>query len=229
MTWDLAAARARIGVVDDADTTQDVNLQAALDTALAVAESYCDRAFLKQDDTQEFTAPIPATLLVRRWPLATLASIMPLDPLPEPPPDPVAIPSQWKIDKKRGMIFIVGMPPWIYPSGLPLPPDFPWTVTGRVGFVLAYNGGYDPLPADLEAALWMTFDNLWHTTPGWGLPAGAQGVNPIKAFGIDGMRIDYDTQTASRFGTKAEARGILPATAIAILDFYRAETAALGG
>jgi hypothetical protein len=233
MTWDIDAARARIGLAEG-DAAQDTSLEAAMDTALAVAESYCDRRFLLEDDTQEFSEPIPATLLVRRWPLAKLTSLMPLEPLPEPPPDPVEIPSTWRMDKKKGMVFIVGMPPWITPVGMAPPADFVWRsgTPGRLGFVLAYTGGYDPLPADLEAALWMTFDALWGSTPGWGVPAGQQGSSgPVKSFSIDGTRIDYDTQSAAGGGanSKAAARGILPATAIGILDFYRAETAALGG
>lgn len=229
MTWDIESARLRIGLPED-NTSQDAALQAAMDTALAVAESYCDRRFLLEEDTQEFSEPIAATLLVRRWPLVSLTSLMPLEPLPEPPPDPVPVPEQWRMDKKRGMVFVVGMPPWILPVGVQSPAAFLWRgANGRLGFVLAYTGGYDPLPADLEAALWMTFDQLWATTPGWGIPAGQQGSAPIKSFGIDGMRIDYDTQGQARVGTKAEARGILPATAVGILDFYRAESAALGG
>ncbi len=228
MTWDIDAARARIGLVEG-DATQDASLTAAMATALAVAESYCDRRFLLQADEQEFTEPIQATLLVRRWPLVSLTNLKPLDPQPDPPPDPLDIPVTWRMDKKRGMVFIVGMPPWITPIGMPAPAASPWSARGHIGFVLAYTGGYDPLPADLEAALWMTFDSLWASTPGWGVPAGQQGSAPIKAFGIDGMRIDYDTQSTARFGTKAEARGILPATAVGILDFYRAESAALGG
>jgi hypothetical protein len=230
MTWDIDAARARIGLVEG-DDSQDTNLTAAMATALAVAESYCDRYFMQQADTQEFTAPIGPTLLVRRWPLVALTSLAPLDPQPDPPPDPLPIPPTWRLDKKKGIVFIVGAAPWAPTVAELAQTPTPWMLAGgsRAGFVLAYTGGFDPLPADLEAALWMTFDQLWATTPGWGVPAGGQGTSPIKSFGIDGMRIDYDTQTASRYGTKAEARGILPATAVGILDFYRAESAALGG
>ncbi len=235
MTWDLAAARARIGLPAD-DTAQDVNLQAALDTALAVAESYCDRRFLKQEDTQEFTSPIGPTLLVRRWPLDSLATIEPLPPLPDPPPDPVAVPSTWKMDKKRGIVWIVGQPPWaggVIPAVGSSPPAVWPASTGRVGFVLTYTGGFEKLPADLEAALWMVFDQVWATTPGYGLPAGTQANagGAVKSFGIDGMRIDYDTATTSGSvgAGGASAWGIVPANAVGILDFYRAETAALGG
>jgi hypothetical protein len=232
MTWDIDAARARIGLVEG-DTTQDTNLTAAMATALAVAESYCDRRFLLDDDTQEFTSPIGPTLLMRRWPLESLTSLAPLDPLPDPAPDPVPVPATWRLDKKKGIVFIVGAAPWApnVQALAAVPP--PWVMAGgsATGFVLSYRGGYDPLPADLEAALWMTFDALWATTPGWGVAAGQQGSGPIKSFGIDGMRIDYDTQSAAGGGanSKAAARGILPATAIGILDFYRAESAALGG
>lgn len=233
MTWDLAAARARIGLPED-DTAQDTNLQAAMNVALAVAESYCDRRFMKQEDTQDFTPPIGPTLLVRRWPLDSLTSLQPLPPFADPEPDPVPVPTQWRMDKKRGMVFIVGAAPYIpVPAAAagPMstaPLSYPWG--SAAGFTLTYTGGFDPLPADLEAALWMTFDQVWASTPGYGLPAGSQsGSGAVKSFGMDGMRIDYDTQGATGAGSKAEARGLMPASAIGILDFYRAETAALGG
>lgn len=104
----------------------------------------------------------------------------------------------------------------------------PYGTGARAGFVLAFTGGYDPLPPGLEIALWMTFDSVWGSQPGWGLPAGLSSDAPVKSFGIDGMSISYDTQSGSKYG-KAEAVGLLPANAVGILDSYRAESAAIGG
>lgn len=237
MTWTIATAKARLGITDDA---QDAAVQSAMDVALAAAESYCDRRFLLQDDEQEFPAPYGPTLLVRRWPLVSMATIAPFDPQAEPPPDPAPVPAGWRMDKKRGVIYMVGQGAsnagglGIAPVGS-APPPGPWPMGYGSGVVLTYRGGYDPLPADLEAALWMVFDNVWATTPGWGLPAGSTGgagTGAVRSFGIDGMSISYDTGTSGSGSVgagRAEAWGLLPANAVGILDFYRAESAALGG
>src|SRR5882672_6240465 len=175
-----------------------------------------------------------SSLLVRRYPLVSLTSLAPLDPQPDPAPDPIAIPQQWRMDKKHGMVFVVGMAPYIYmlaPVGSTPPPANVFMVGGRPGFILSFVGGYDPLPADLEMALWMVFDSVWGATPGWGADAGTQGGGVVKGFGIDGMRLDYDNTTGSgSVGSgKVDAWGVLPANAVGILDSYRAESAALGG
>lgn len=231
MTWDIDTAKRRLGITDDAS---DDDLTSAMAVALSIAESYCDRRFPLADDTQEFTPPINCTLLVRRYPIASIKTLAPLDPQPDPAPDPVAVPPTWRMDKKRGIIFMVGAPAgWsgvnVMPVGsTPAPYGIGWP--GR-GFVLAYSGGYDPLPADLEAALWMVFDNVWNSTPGWGMPAGAggSGSGAVRSFSIDGMSIGYDTGSSGSSGAgRAEAYGMIPASAAGILDFYRAESAAIG-
>lgn len=229
MTWDVATAKLRLGITTD---TQDAALQSAMNAALAVAETYCDRRFMLQDDEQEFTLPVGPNLLMRRYPLKKLLTLKPLDPQPDPPPDPVPVPVTWLMDKKHGIVFVYGVPPWltIAPVGSNPPPTR--YETGR-GFVLSYTGGYDPLPADLEMALWFVFDQVWSTTPGWGKPAGstASDSGVIKSFAIDGMKIDYDAGvSAGSVGAgRAEAYGLIPANAIGVLDAYRAESAALGG
>lgn len=231
MTWNLETARARIGLLPD-DTAQDANLTTAMAVALATAESYCDRRFMLKADEQEFTAPINCNLLVRRYPLVSMATLAPLDPQPDPPADPMPVPATWRMDKKRGIVFIVGVPPWAIGGIAPVgstPPPSAFGSGARAGFVLAYTGGYDPLPDDLEAALWMVFDSVWSQTPGYGVAAGQQGTAPIKSFGIDGMSISYDAPGSAARLNRAEAYGLLPSTAIGILDFYRAESAALGG
>ncbi len=43
MTWDIATAKTKLGIVG---TLQDTQLQADLDTALAIAAKYCDRKFM---------------------------------------------------------------------------------------------------------------------------------------------------------------------------------------
>lgn len=226
MTWDAQTARVRIGLAPD-DAMRDEDLMTALDAALAAAESYCDRHFAKQADTQEVRQwPASRELLLRRYPIESLTNLRPLpphpgpalDPAPAPSSDPVSIPSRWRMEAKRGVVHL-----WASAEPLSI----------ASGFTIAYVGGYDPLPADLEAALWMIFDSLWSTTPGWGAAAGSQisAGGAVKSFAIDGMSIGYDTDaTVGNAGAgDAQAWGVLPARAVGILNFYRAESAALGG
>ena len=224
MSWDLATAKERLGI---ADASQDAAVTSALAVALAVAETYCDRKFLLEDETEEFLRANGPALTLRRYPLVSLTALQQLAPLPVPPPDVLPIPTNWKVDAGRGIVYTG------YSGG-------PYGVSGiwyagpyagcTNGFQLSYVGGYDPdeLPADLEAALWMAFDSLWQTTPGWGLPAGSPTGGPVQAFGIDGMTINYGSGQAAAPGAPV-AWGALPLTAVAILGSYRAESAALGG
>jgi hypothetical protein len=228
MTWDITTAKLRLGIEDD---TQDAALQSAMDVALAVAEGYCDRRFLKQADTQEFPLPTGPTLLVRRYPLVSLETIAPLDPQDEPPVEPVDVSATWRIDKRRGIVFMVGMPPWGASYTTPVAPGA-FYAGARAGFVLNYTGGYDPLPADLEQALWMVFDAVWFSTPGWGAEAGSQsgaGGGAVKSFSIDGSTISFDNasgnEAASQSGGSVGAWGpYLPLGATSLLQQYRAET-----
>lgn len=228
MTWTLEAARLRVGLNAD-DTSQDVNLTAAMAVSLGAAEAYCDRKFLLADDAEAFRGHLLPGFNVRRWPLVELLGLGPLPPPAVLAPDLEPVPDGWRMDAARGIVY-----PWggvgVFAAvgSVPVPAGY------AGGFTLAYRGGYDPeeLPAELEAALWMTFDNVWRVTPGWGAAAGSAG-GPVKAFSIDGMTIQYDSAAAGGAAAAPGQRGpvgwgLLPVNAIGILDFYRAESAALG-
>lgn len=226
MTWTVDVARLRIGLAAG-DASQDAALEVAMDTALAIAEGYCDRKFMLADDVEDYRGPATPLVLVRRYPLVALTSVQELPPA-VPVPEPV--PSTWRMDQRRGIVYTAGVAPFpITPVGsVPLPSGWP-----PGGFTLLYRGGYAPdaLPRDLEAALWMTFDNVWATTPGWGAAAGVSSTQGVRQFSIDGMSITYDVENAasSAGAAQASAWGLLPATAIGILSFHRADSAALGG
>lgn len=74
MTWDIAAARARIGLVVG-DTTKDVELTSAMDAALAIAESYCDRLFLDAAEVEIFVDSTAKHFQLKRFPITTINSI----------------------------------------------------------------------------------------------------------------------------------------------------------
>lgn len=223
MTWSVEAARVRIGLEPD-DDTRDAQLQTCLDVALAAAESYCDRKFLKMEDSEEIFFHMWPAFTVRRWPLDSLVSIQQPPPLPDPEPEALAVPASWRMDKKKGIVFAQGSSFDILPVGTVPVPGFGL----QRAFTLTYVGGFDPLPADLEAALWMVFDAQWWATPGWGAVGGAAPAGLVRSFGIDGMTISYDTAAGASAG-EAKGWGVLPAMSAGILDFYRAESAAIGG
>lgn len=218
MSWDLNTARARVGLPFD-DNAQDTELTAAMSLALTMAESYCDRRFLHQADAETFRAPFGPTLLVHRYPLRELVSVEAYPPPAVPPVAPVAVPAGWSFDARRGIVYTFGGWPGVTPVG-----SIPAPLGMGGGITLNYVGGYEELPADLEAALWFAFDAVWLATPGWGSQGGTSA--PVRSFSIDGMTINYEVgQSEAR---APAAWGLLPASSVSLLHFYRAESAALG-
>jgi hypothetical protein len=205
MAWDTATARARVGLAAD-DASKDVPLAAAMATALALAERYTDRRFLfRENDVAHVVELNSRHLHLYRWPLVQVKTVEQVKP-----DGSVTLQTGWTAQLETGVVTLQGW--WMHAAG-----------EVRVTF----DGGYQPdeLPADLEAALWLIFDEVWATTPGMGLPAGAGGpAHPVRSFAIDGMSIGYDT--SARDG--GAAHGAVPAWAISTLDFYRAESA-VGG
>ena len=76
MTYDLATARDRLQIAPG-DTTQDAMIQVGLDTALAIAEKYCDRQFLYAAQRARFYHVHGDSLQLRRFPIE---QVMSLDP-----------------------------------------------------------------------------------------------------------------------------------------------------
>jgi hypothetical protein len=212
MAFDVKTAKERLAITDD---TRDALIKTCLNTALAMAENYCARAFLFRRETARYVRNDYGTLLVRRYPIETVFAV-------RLPPDSREI-DVATIDVKHesGMVYLgCG-------SG--------WGLAQRGTVELDYSGGYRELPADLEDALWRVFDQVWATTPGGGLPAGSTTAEAgaVRSFSIDGMSIGYDTSAQTGSGDTAGAAspnawGAIPAWAIATLDFYRAESV-IGG
>ena len=70
--FDLATAKTRLNITG---TTQDAELQMALDTALALAETYCDRYFMYQaNETEKFVHAHSNTLSLKRYPIEMINS-----------------------------------------------------------------------------------------------------------------------------------------------------------
>lgn len=89
-----------------------------------------------------------------------------------------------------------------------------------------YTGGYDPLPPDLELALWLTFANTHSIISGGAAATLVQGSGDVKSVTVMGsFKLDYDVGTTavgggggSDFG--GEAVGFIPGAAVSILDLY---------
>jgi hypothetical protein len=181
--FDQATAVTRLNITDPgmvalAGTT--------IDTALAVAETYCDRKFMLADEVETFVHPFAHMLSLQRYPIEELTSV-----------SGSISPDARHIDKPGGRVIIDG-----------LTADHVVTVT--------YKGGYAVLPADLELALWMVFDNIWPMVSGTGSTVGDRIASVTVP---DVGTIKYDMGGASAGG--AEAGGLLPSSAVGILSFYR--------
>jgi hypothetical protein len=207
MTWTLQAAKARLGITDDA---QDAQITQALNVSLGLAEKYCDRRFQKKDETARFFGDSWPTLLVRRYPILSVAEV-------RAPTGDVIDSSRYGIDYDNGMI-LLGSGNMVVPSR--------WS---RGAVEVDFTGGYEPLPDDLELALWLVFDAVWFKSPGMGLPGGTAPEPTVRSFAIDGMSIGYENAAtvsgSPSSGGGPAAWGLMPASSVATLNLYRAETA----
>ncbi len=202
MTWDIATAKTKLGIVG---TLQDTQLQAALDTALAIAEKYCDRKFMYAAETASFYMVKAQALKLYRYPVEQIVSIT---------------------DTSGGTTFGTDTYKAHLASGTILFDG--WHSAREVD--VSYAGGYKTLPADLELALWDVFSSVWSLTPGWGASAGtgAPVAGAIKSITVpDVGKIDYDLSggAAAGSGAGAGAGGYLTPVAVMLLDKYKAESA----
>ena len=86
--FDLATAKTRLGITG---TTQDAQLQVALNTSIALAERYCDRKFLYAAETVKFYHFSGAFMFIPRYPIEQIISS-------------TGLPSETKVNNRLGMI-----------------------------------------------------------------------------------------------------------------------------
>lgn len=130
-----------------ADTTHDAALMRVMDVVLATVENLLDRPLLRKRECVEFFNVNDRRLQLPRYPVCKVFA----------PQEGVIV------HNRRG---------WIEPAtGQCWRPDD----MGRV--VVDYEGGYDPLPSDLEDALLGAFSFRWdHSDPTTGLPVAGGGA-----------------------------------------------------
>lgn len=200
--FDIATAKTKLGIVG---TLQDVQLQAAIDTALAIAEKYCDRKFMYAAETASFYMVKAQSLKLYRYPVEKITSIT------DPSGGTTFGTDTYKANLNDGVLVFDG-----------------WHSAREID--VSYAGGYKTLPADLELALWDIFNSVWSATPGWGATVGAvaPASGAIKSITLpDVGKIDYDISggAAAGSGAGSGAGGYITPVAVLLLDKYKAESA----
>ncbi len=74
MAWDILTARLKAGLLVT-DGSKDGILDATMKTAIALAEAYCDRYFLYQQETQHFVH-VERNVFLKRYPVERISSII---------------------------------------------------------------------------------------------------------------------------------------------------------
>jgi len=168
----------------------------SLDTALALAETYCNRHFMyKAVELETFSYPFAQGLQLTRYPLESVASVTPVGQ--------TAIGTDtYQAVLKTGQIKSLG-----------------WLSAKQIDVV--YAGGYKVLPADLELALWMIFDEVWASMPGGGAgtSAAGNGIESITIPDVGTIRFGKDGAAGAAGG----GGGVLPLSSTTILNLYRLE------
>lgn len=183
MSYDKAAAKLRLGI-QQTDTTKDAIIETSLNAALALAEHYCDRKFFYKIDSAEYEMVNAYTLGLYRFPVSKV--------------ELVNKSTKAIISSTEGKDYTV------YNQG------------GMIEFkgrqyidhmIIRYAGGYKTLPADLEAAIWGIFDNVWAQTPS--NLGGAGGSSNVQSGAIDSITIaDVGTVRFNNGGTSSTAASL---------------------
>lgn len=191
--------------IDPGDETKDDQIQGILDYTLKAVETLLQRKLLFARETVKFLRPRGDTILLPRWPVDTIVAINDADP-----------PVDMEINEATGYIRDPGF-------------------SGEKEISVEYDGGYDPLPTDLERVLWEAFMTAWGNTdaetggpagPGTGVIAGSGDVKSLTVF--DAFKMDYDVGTTSTGDgqssliSQQSSWGWLAPWA-AILEMYRGE------
>lgn len=180
MSFDIESARVRVGLPPD-DTSKDKEIVASLNASLAIAENYCDRKFLLKEETASFYYDITGKYSLKRYPIAEVLEVKDTDG---------RFP-QYRVHKSLGHILLKNY-------------NFAEELN------ITYIAGYDPLPADLELALWGIFDAAYASInkamSGNGVGGGTSSIGQISSINIP------DVGTVS-FNTGASASAMTDAVA----------------
>lgn len=197
MAWDLATAKELLGI-DPGDTSQDVAITKVMGVTLATIEKLLQRGIIQLSETQIFHWLTSRRVLLRRYPLVEITAL----------DGGSAAPADVTLNLQTG---------WAEHSS--------WC--GLESLSITYTGGFDPIPDDLERAMWEAFSYLYSksdTTTGLAAStaAGASEISGVTVF--DAFKIDYsvDSSGAESAAAQREAWGWLAPWAT-VLNMYRSE------
>ena len=196
MSWDLETAKTYLGIPED-DHSKDAQVQAAMNAVMTMGERYCNRRFLKAHEIETLYDNM-SSLLLSRVPVESVNSVVLGDSTLDA--------STYVVDKRTGIIRCSCYSRCRCWCGCEITVD--------------YIGGFDPLPDDLEAALYGSLGAFWARA---GAPAGdpLAAAGPIKSMVLfDFARMDFDTSAQTGGGNGGGVPAAL-AGQVGVLDGYR--------
>ena len=190
MAFDLETAKNRLNITD---ASKDDEVQLALDTALSVAENYCDRKFMFETNVvEDFIFKTNESFAVERYPIDKINSS-------ENESGQSVTDNFYEIDADAGLIkFSKGYP--------------------NQSFRVDYDGGYKKLPLDIELALWSIFDKIWAMTQsstGGGVVVG--GIESVAITGVGSVKYSSGSSGDDAIGSD---NSLISSMAYSVLKKY---------
>ena len=190
MSFDLETAKNRLNITD---ASKDDEIQLALDTALSVAENYCDRKFMFESSVvEDFIFKTNESFAVERYPIDKINSS-------ENESGQAVTDNLYTIDQDAGLVrFAKGCP--------------------NQSFKVNYDGGYKVLPLDIELALWSIFDKIWAMTQsstGGGVVVG--GIESVAITGVGSVKYSSGSSGDDAIGSD---NSLISSMAYSVLKKY---------
>ena len=190
MSFDLETAKNRLNITD---ASKDDEIQLALDTALSVAENYCDRKFMFDTNVVEkFIYKTNESFAVERYPIDKINSS-------ENESGQAVTDNLYEIDADAGLVkFAKGYP--------------------NQSFTVNYDGGYKTIPLDLELSLWSIFDKIWAMTQsstGGGVVVG--GIESVAITGVGSVKYSSGSSGDDAIGSD---NSLISSMAYSVLKKY---------
>ena len=190
MSFDLETAKNRLNITD---ASKDDEIQLALDTALSVAENYCDRKFMFETNVvEDFIYKTNESFAVERYPIDKINN-------GENESGQAVQNNLYEIDVDAGLIK--------FQKGFP-----------NQSFKVNYDGGYKVLPLDLELALWSIFDKIWAMTQsstGGGVVVG--GIESVAITGVGSVKYSSGSSGDDAIGSD---NSLISSMAYSVLKKY---------
>jgi hypothetical protein len=171
MSFDLAGAKTRLNITG---TAQDVEIQAALNASLAIAEAYCKRKFSFAAEVAHYYHVSAGYLFVDRYPINAVTSVVRNNGQSD---------IKYKVNKSAGFLDLHGR-------------------YSDEEIQVTYSGGYATLPDDLIIALWGIFDGVWASSQGISGPS-AGAIESVSLTGVGTVRMDTGGASAGAAASAA--------------------------